>query len=1034
MRHYFAGILLALLLLCAQSNAQTTDVLKTQLDNIFQNVNKSQIPFGYLEEYGPGMVPFDIFNGVLTDSNRTDITLWQAIYGNMRAARIFGTPNLPDAATVNTSINSFTNYTNQTAAIPLLLMNYSALNENAVAQNLFTVSNNQIFDVPGRTQSPYVQRILFAASPSIGVSNNGTISVLFRSDLFYTNTSKTISSLQLDFNDGQGYRTITLNTPFTKTYTDTGYKRWKIKLNCTDASSYECFAEFRVARVVATGNVAGRYSDGPPDIVQTFNAVPDVHSGGTVSVRFSRKGTERTLNKPFIVVEGYDASNVAPLIRTDPYTFQRFVFDLENEPTANYNFSEALDINAGYDLVFLDYNNGTDDILRNAALLQQVMNWVNTVKAGNPNPEQNVVMGISMGGLVARYALAQMTKSPAQFPLGTQTRLFISFDSPHRGANTPLSVQYLLQFLVNLGPIGGFNLNQVPIIQQANALVQETASQQMLIWRATGANTFTANNFLDGVYRNMITFNANDPIPAYRFSAVSNGSECGITTAAPYSNLVDAQDRFVFWRPWIVRRTRVSVSLNLKALPNGGAAQQISYLQFTARIRLFFGIINMPLNLPPFLNSNSPANTLPWDGVPGGTQGIRSNLPNNLPVQTGSVNIFFILNDLGVSGTLSGNNFLADNFCFVPIASALDITNINAIALTAPYVSGVSPSNPSRSANFIAQEQSSAANNNLPNNLSHPSFSERNARWLFNEMENITPNTFNCSQNCQPSGFSISGPENFCSGSVNYSIGQLGSNSIAWTLSNTPVTPNAGSIPIPSNSTSVPVTATGNGRVVLTAIITIPCTNQNINVSKNIGIGLSDLNLRFPRAVRPNPPVYNNVNVATQYTVQTNPFPGATETWTVSTDDPSFNWTYNSTTGAIQFFFTQANKYATFSGISANSCGSTSGAIYYYSVASGGGGGGTPLRVSTSPNPAQNQVTVAIDRNAMLLNGVTNEQWLRIKEIKIYDKLGALKKNLQFTAGVQNTIVNISDLTSDIYTVQVSNGTHTIIKQIIIQR
>jgi hypothetical protein len=63
MRHYFAGITLALLLLCAQSNAQTTDVLKTQLDNIFQNVNKSQIPFGYLEEYGPGMVPFDIFNG-----------------------------------------------------------------------------------------------------------------------------------------------------------------------------------------------------------------------------------------------------------------------------------------------------------------------------------------------------------------------------------------------------------------------------------------------------------------------------------------------------------------------------------------------------------------------------------------------------------------------------------------------------------------------------------------------------------------------------------------------------------------------------------------------------------------------------------------------------------------------------------------------------------------------------------------------------------------------------------------------------------
>lgn len=560
-------MLLALTFFCLHFTATAQDVLKTQLDNIFQNVNKSQVPTGYLEEYGPGMVPFDIFNGVLTDSNRVDAPLWHALYGNLRASCIFGSPNIPDFTTVNTGINSYTNLTSQTAAIPLLLMNYSALNENAVQQNLFTVSNNQIFDVPGRTQSPYQQRLLFAAAPSIGVSNNGSITVLFRSELFYTNTGKTISNLQVDFNDGQGYRTINLNTPFTKNYTDTGYKRWRIKLNCTDASSYQCYAEFYVKRITTTG-VAGRYSDGPPDIIQNFNAVPGVHSGATVSVRFSRRGTERTLNKPLIVVEGYDASNVAPFIRTDPYNFERFLFDLDNEPSTNYDFSGALDLNAGYDLVFIDFNNGTDDILSNAALVQQVLNWVNSTKASNPNPEQNVVMGISMGGLVARYALAQMTKSPTQFPLGTQTRLFISFDSPHRGANVPLSVQYLLQMLASY-TVGGINLGQVPIIQQANALVQETASQQMLIWRATGANTFTANTFLDGVYRNMITFNPRGPQPTYRFIAVSNGSECGVSTLSPYSNLADAQDRFVFRRPWILRRTRVSLDLNLKAMPIG---------------------------------------------------------------------------------------------------------------------------------------------------------------------------------------------------------------------------------------------------------------------------------------------------------------------------------------------------------------------------------------------------------------------------------------------------------------------------------
>lgn len=76
MRKYLAGVLLAMALCCLNLSVKAQDVLRTQLDNIFQNVNKSQVPFGYLEEYGPGMVPFDIFNGVLTDSNRTDITLW----------------------------------------------------------------------------------------------------------------------------------------------------------------------------------------------------------------------------------------------------------------------------------------------------------------------------------------------------------------------------------------------------------------------------------------------------------------------------------------------------------------------------------------------------------------------------------------------------------------------------------------------------------------------------------------------------------------------------------------------------------------------------------------------------------------------------------------------------------------------------------------------------------------------------------------------------------------------------------------------
>ncbi|WP_157886975.1 esterase/lipase family protein [Hymenobacter sp. PAMC 26628] len=96
-----------------------------------------------------------------------------------------------------------------------------------------------------------------------------------------------------------------------------------------------------------------------------------------------------------------------------------------------------------YDLVFIDYNNGTDDIRRNAALFEQVVQYVNANKqGGTATGQRNVVLGISMGGLVARYGLAEMEKAQ---PGSTYTRLLVTQDSPHRGANTPLGLQALVR-------------------------------------------------------------------------------------------------------------------------------------------------------------------------------------------------------------------------------------------------------------------------------------------------------------------------------------------------------------------------------------------------------------------------------------------------------------------------------------------------------------------------------------------------------------------------------------------------------------
>ncbi len=272
------------------------------------------------------------------------------------------------------------------------------------------------------------------------------------------------------------------------------------------------------------------------------------------------------------------------------------------------------------------------------------------------------------------------------------------------------------------------------------------------------------------------------------------------------------------------------------------------------------------------------------------------------------------------------------------------------------------------------------------------------------------------------SSLSINGATSFCSGTSTYSLPNLpaGTN-VTWDLTHTPIAPNVASIPAGSTGNSVVVTGFGNGRVGLYATYSGSCNSQPITVTRTIGIGISDLNLRFPRQnprVTGQPIQYTNVNVATQYSIGTNPFPGASESWTVGTDDPSFNWSYNISTGVLSYFFSNVDRTATFYGSSTNSCGSSSGFIYLKSVSGGGQGGGVPLRAY--PNPTSGVLTLeAIEGNSFT-------------EIKIIDKMGNIRKYFKFLGKTKMTSINVSELPSDIYNIQFFDGkrwtTQTFIK------
>ena len=119
---------------------------------------------------------------------------------------------------------------------------------------------------------------------------------------------------------------------------------------------------------------------------------------------------------------------------------------------------------------------GADYIERNAFLVVKLIQEVNAELQLNGSGEELVVVGPSMGGLVTRYALAYMEeKHQSGVPnMDHNTRLWISFDAPHKGANISLGTQLTLDYFGN-------HIENQELIEKFNKKLRSVAARQMLI-------------------------------------------------------------------------------------------------------------------------------------------------------------------------------------------------------------------------------------------------------------------------------------------------------------------------------------------------------------------------------------------------------------------------------------------------------------------------------------------------------------------------------------------------------------------------
>jgi hypothetical protein len=278
----------------------------------------------------------------------------------------------------------------------------------------------------------------------------------------------------------------------------------------------------------------------------------------------------------------------------------------------------------------------------------------------------------------------------------------------------------------------------------------------------------------------------------------------------PYQAIVNTSADAGFTFAFGAFGTKFIGAATINALPNGTASQRITYFNLKAKIKIFY--INLTKTILNFVH-NSPSGILGWDGAPAGTQPLsRGTGVTSVKPTWGSGPWFippFILEYVYNFNGLQ----LQPEFSFLPASSALDEDNITATSLYGPHIgSFYSPpgNDPTILQKYVAQERVVQSGVNVYN-LQHTDFTARNSNWIFNEMQNISNQTINCTgvSECTNFNFTISGPDIFCSSpSATYTIPTLPTGAtVTWstipTGIATPNTPNAIQTTLNKNSNGV---------------------------------------------------------------------------------------------------------------------------------------------------------------------------------------------------------------------------------------
>ncbi len=447
----------AFLIMALPTVAQETDLseeeFKQKIDSVFEHVDMTSVETGILIEHGFNLLDPNVFNGQKPDSVYSNKEIMKALYAGLYDSRVNDYFSLEDTDSTFSKIDNTKN-------ISILFLAYNRFKDYMFKSGDIYWENGQLKKTNNsKWENLFDYDFCFAVALGEDEFVGKDVTIPINVDNLLNNTMSRISQIDVKADDGT-YEKVALNTDWKHTFSQLGEHWLTFRVLFYDGFLMEC----RTPIMLLEQNSQHLPPIDKPIETYTEIAADGEQSGGELQVIYLNK--EKTSGKfirPLVIAGDI---NLSGLLTGNASTS----FDLKTIASGSIG-TKINELSQIYDIIYLKYNNDTDDLLRNGKLLRKALQIVNNNRFSVS--DDTYVVGLGVGGVIARIGINMMESE------GENHRVckFIAVNSPFRGVNIPLALQGLIRHIQNLPRKVKRRIPE--IIQRAN-LIENHMQNDML--------------------------------------------------------------------------------------------------------------------------------------------------------------------------------------------------------------------------------------------------------------------------------------------------------------------------------------------------------------------------------------------------------------------------------------------------------------------------------------------------------------------------------------------------------------------------